>query len=88
MTIRFGVREGALSAAVFSGVVFALLSVDPRVRDHIADLFRGGASPWSSRLGELGDALWTAARFQSLDNAPMLVFAAVGAVLTVIMLRS
>jgi hypothetical protein len=88
MTIKLGVREGALSAVVFSAVMFALLSVDPRVRDHMADLFRGGAGPWTSRLGELGDALWTAARSQSIDNAPMLVFAAVGAVLTVFLLRS
>lgn len=88
MMIKLGVREGALSVAVFSGVMFALLSVDPRVRDHMSDLFSGGASPWTSRLGDLGDALWTAARSQSLDNAPMLVFAAVGAVLTVFLLRS
>ena len=88
MTFKLGVREGALSAAVFSGVMFALLSVDPRVRDHMADLFRGGASPWGTRLGELGDALWTAARSQSIDNSPLVVFAAVGVVLTVIMLRS
>lgn len=88
MTFKLGVREGALSAAVFGGVMFALLSVDPRVRDHVADMFWGGTSPWTSRLGELGDALWTAARSQSIDNAPMLVFAAVGAVLTVFMLRS
>ena len=88
MTVKLGVREGALSATVFSCVFFALLSVDPRVRDHVSDLFRGGASPWSSRLGELGDALWTAARAQSIDNAPMLVFATVGVVLTLFMLRS
>ena len=88
MTIKLGVREGALSAAVFSCVFFALLSVDPRVRDHVSDVFSGGASPWSSRLGNLGDALWTAARSQSIDNAPMLVFATVGVVLTLFMLRS
>jgi len=88
MTIKLGVREGALSFAVFSGVMFALLSVDPRVRDQMSDLFSGGASPWTGRLGELGGALWTAARSQSIDNSPMLVFAAVGAVLTVFMLRS
>ena len=88
MTIKLGVREGALSAAVFGGVLFALLSVDPRVRDHVADLFGGGASPLGSRLGDLGDALWAAARAQSIDSAPMLVFATVGVVLTVFMLRS
>jgi hypothetical protein len=75
---------------VFSGVLFALVSVDPRVRDHMSDLFGGGASvgSWGSRFGELGDALWMAARHQSIDNAPLLVFATVGAVLTVFMLRS
>jgi hypothetical protein len=91
MTIKLGVREGAVSAAVFGGVLFALISVDPRVRDHVADLVGGGSvsvGPWGSRLAELGDALWTAARHQSIDNAPLLVFATVGAVLTVFMLRS
>ncbi len=33
-------------------------------------------------------ALWAAARAQSIDNAPMVVFATVGVVLTVFMLRS
>ena len=40
MTFKFGLREGALSAAVFGGVMFALVSVDPRVRDHVSDLAR------------------------------------------------
>jgi hypothetical protein len=88
MTFKLGVREGVLSATVFSALFCALVSVDPRVRDHLSDLFNGGASPWSSRLGELGDALWTAARAQSIDSAPMVVFATVGVVLTLFMLRS
>jgi hypothetical protein len=91
MTMKLGVREGAVSAAVFGGILFALVSVDPRVRDHVSDLFVGGGNgvgPWGSRLGELGNALWMAARSQSMDNAPLLVFATVGAVLTVFMLRS
>jgi len=90
MTIKLGVREGAVSAAVFGAVLFALISVDPRVRDHVSDLFSGGggAGPWGSRIGELGSALWMAARTQSIDNAPLLVFATVGAVLTVFMLKS
>ena len=88
MTIKLGVREGAVSATVFSAVLFALVSVDPRVREHVGDLFGGGVGPWGSRLGELGDDMWTAARTQSIDNAPLLVFATVGAVLTVFMLKS
>jgi hypothetical protein len=90
MTFKLGIRQGAISAAVFGGVMFALVSVDARVRDHVADLVGSGASvaPWSTRVGELADALWSAARYQSIENAPLLVFATVGAVLTIFMLRS
>ena len=90
MTFRLGIREGAVSAAIFGGVMFALVSVDARVRDHVSDLVGNSASvaPWSSRFAELLDALWSAARYQSIENAPLLVFATVGAVLTVFMLRS
>ena len=90
MALKLGIREGALSAAVFGGVMFALVSVDPRVRDHVSDLAGGstGVAPFGARLGELGNVLWSAARHQSIDNAPMAVFATVGIVLTIFMLRS
>ena len=90
MTFKLGMREWVTSVSVFAGVMFALVSIDPRVRDHVSDLFasNAGVAPWSSRISELGDALWSAARYQSMDNAPLLVFATVGAVLTVFMLRS
>jgi len=89
MTLKLGMREGVVSAAVFGAVLFALVSVDPRVRDHISDFVgRGSVAPLSARAGDLGSALWSAARHQSIENAPLLVFATVGAVLTVFMLRS
>jgi hypothetical protein len=90
MTFKLGLREGVVSAAVFGGVMFALISVDPRVHEHVSDLLAGnkGVAPMSARLGELGGALWSAARTQSIDNAPMVVFATVGVVLTIFMLRS
>ena len=34
MTLKLGLREGMLSAAIFGGVMFALVSFDPRVRDQ------------------------------------------------------
>ena len=90
MTAKMGIREGAVSAAVFSAVLFALVSVDPRVRDHVSDFVGNTASmaPLSARASELTNALWSAVRTQSIENAPLLVFATVGAVLTVFMLRS
>ncbi len=90
MTFKLGFREGALSAAVFGGVLFALVSVDARVRDHVSDLVGSSTSvaPLSARLSELGSVLWSALRHQSIENAPMVVFATVGVVLTLFMLRS
>ena len=89
MTAKLGIREGAVTGAVFAVVMFGLVSVDPRVHDRVSVLFWSGSmTPWGDRLGDLGSALWSAARTQSLDNAPLLVFATVGAVLTVFMLRS
>jgi hypothetical protein len=90
MTLKFGLRDGAVSAAVFGIVLFGLVSADPRVHDQVSDLFGGTGSvgPWGERLTDLGSALWMAMKDQSIDNAPMLVFATVGAVLTLFMLKS
>jgi hypothetical protein len=90
MTLKLGIRDTAVSAAVFGVVLFALVSADPRVHDHVSELFGGSASvgPWGDRLTDLGSAVWMAVKDQSMDNAPMLVFATVGAVLTLFMLKS
>ena len=90
MKVKMGMRQGALSAAIFGAIMFALVSVDARVRDHVSELVGNGVSvaPLSTRFAELADALWTAARYQSIENAPMLVFATVGIVLTVFMVKS
>jgi len=90
MTAKFGIRDGAVSAAVFAIVLFALVSADPRVHDHVSELLGGTGSvgPWGDRLSDLGSALWMAMKDQSIDNAPMLVFTTVGAVLTLFMFKS
>jgi hypothetical protein len=89
MTARLGIRDGAISAVIFAAVMFALISVDPRVKDRMTDLWgSGGVTPWADRIGELLSALWAAARTQSIENAPVVVFVTVGAVLTIFMLKS
>ena len=90
MKLKMGMRQGAASAGIFGAIMFALVSVDARVRDHVSDLVGNTASvaPLSTRFAELFDALWAAARHQSIENAPMVVFATVGIVLTLFMLRS
>jgi hypothetical protein len=89
--MKLGFRQAIASAAVFGAVLIVLVSVDDRVRDRFNDLVSGGSgslTPWGDRAGDLGNALVSAARYQSIENAPLLVFAAVGAVLVVFMLKS
>ncbi len=89
MTAKLGIREGALSATVFGMVLFILISVDPRVHDRMSDLFSSGSvTPWGDRAGDLVNAVVGAARYQSMDNGPVLLFIAVGIVLMVFMVRS
>ena len=87
--MKLGIQGGAISAIVFVVILVGLTMVDGRVRDSVSDLFAsGGISPFGDRLSDVGSALWASVRYQSIDNAPMLVFATVGTVLTVFMLRS
>ena len=87
MQIKLSLRQAVLSSLIFGGVLLALASVDARVRERVGDVVSGGdgLSPWGDRIGDLGGALATAVRHQSIENAPLLVFAAVGAVLFVFM---
>jgi hypothetical protein len=84
--MKLGVRQGVASAAVFGALVLALMWTDDRVRDVIVSQ-AGGASSWGSRAGDIGSVLVSAARHQSIENAPMAVFAVVGAVLVLFMVR-
>ena len=90
--MKLGLRQAIASAAVFGAVLLVLVSVDDRVRERFSELLYGGSNgsltPWGDRAGDLGGALVAAVKHQSLENAPLLVFAAVGAVLFVFMLKS
>ena len=86
-----GLREGIGSIVSVAVVLMVLVSTDPRVRTRVADLARdpvvGGVSA-GEKVGELGNALWLAARDQSTENAPLLTFVIVGAGVLLFMLRS
>jgi hypothetical protein len=91
LPMKFGFRQGIASAAVFGAVLLMVVSVDDRVRDRFSDLVSGGGNsltPWGDRAGDLINALVSAVRYQSIENAPMLVFAAAGAILVAFMLKT
>lgn len=88
--MKLGIRQFVISAGVFAMLLTVLVSFDDRVRERFGDLISGAGSVSSlnDRAGMFVDALSTAVRYQSLENAPLMVFATVGAVLMVFMLRS
>jgi uncharacterized membrane protein YeaQ/YmgE (transglycosylase-associated protein family) len=79
-----------VSTGVFAGVLAVLIVMDDRVRDRVGDLVSGadGLGPLEARFGELGSALLAAIRHQSIENSPLLLFAFVGAVLVLFMVRT
>jgi hypothetical protein len=83
-------RQWILSIGVFVLIIGALVSVDERVRNQFEQLVSGGGgvSSWDNRLMDLGAALVAAVRHQSIDNAPLMVFATVGALLFIFMVRT
>lgn len=84
-----GIQQGFVSTAIFAAVLGALVSVDERVRERFTAVVSGGQlTPWGDRMGDLGDALMSALRHQSIENAPLLIFTAVGAVLVVFMVKT
>jgi hypothetical protein len=83
-------RQVLLSLTAFALVVGGLAFVDPRVRSQFAQLLTGGdgISSWDNRLAELGSTLVSVLRYQSLENGPLMIFAVVGAVLFLFMVRT
>ena len=90
MKAKFGIRQTLVSTAVFGGILLTLVSVDERVRERFHELFAASdtVGSWTERASYLGDAVLSAARHQSIENAPLVVFATAGAVLFLFMVRT
>jgi hypothetical protein len=90
MALKVRFRQYALSIAVFAIVLGGLVSIDDRVRDRFVDVIHGddALTPWGDRVSDLGGALMTAVRTQSIENAPLIVFATAGGVLFLFMFRT
>jgi hypothetical protein len=88
--MKFGFRQTLASVSVFAVIMTFLVSLDDRVRARFGDLLSAGAdvTPLGHRFSELVNALVEAATHQSIENAPMLIFAVVGGVLFLFMLKA
>lgn len=92
MKFKFGaprLPQAFASLTVFVLLLVALASIDPRVKDKFKDLVSGSnsMSSWTGRAAELGDTVATAVRYQSIENAPLVLFATVGGVLFLFMVK-
>ena len=83
-------RQTLLSVMGFVLVVGGLAWVDPRVRDWITKVIWGGDGimTWDNRAMAYGGAMVASLRITGLEQGPLLVFAVVGAVLFVFMVRT
>lgn len=88
--MKVGIKQSVLSAGLFGAVLLAVVSIDDRVRAQVETIVHGGdgMSSMTSQAVGLGDALIGAARYQSIEHAPLMVFAAVSAVLVLFMVRT
>jgi len=90
--MKLGFRQAIVSASVFVALLLLLALWDGRVREQFGAVFHGEAQQRSASLGarvaEFGGVLLDAVRYSTLDNGPMVAFAAVGAVLVLFMLRT
>lgn len=73
-------------------VLAALITVDGRVRQRVSLLFTEAAGnrgeSWGRRIEEVAGIVMQAARDQSIENAPLLLFTVTAAVLVIFMLRT
>ena len=86
--------EAFLSIAAVMLLVGILVAFDPRVREQVNTLVGrdGGrtaatAATATSVVTDMGSALVQAAKDQSIEHAPLLIFGAGAAVLVIFMLR-
>ena len=83
-------RQMMLSVIAFVIVIGGLVYVDPRVGSRFSQVASGdgGISSWGDRAADLGSTLLATIRYQSLENGPLMIFAVVGAVLFLFMVRT
>ena len=73
-------------------LLFVLVTVDPRVREQMSDVWGSSGSSAitsvHSEMRKVSTVLLSAARDHSIDNAPLMIFALAATVLVLFMLRT
>ena len=84
-------KDALISGAALIILLIALVAIDHRVRDRVEAAVQGDLSSdvrsATSMAGEVASVVMIAARDQSIDHAPMVVFVFAATVLVLGMLR-
>jgi hypothetical protein len=90
---RRTVGDALISVGALAGLLLALVAVDDRVRQQVSLRFSGSSA--SSELMNVGSGareivgvVFQAAKDQSLNHAPLMIFVVAASVLTLFMLRT
>jgi hypothetical protein len=83
-------KQTIVSLSIFGAVMGALAYADERVRELFLNYTVGGngVSTWAGRLEDVASAITGAVKHQSIENAPMMLFVVVGAVLFLFMVKA
>jgi hypothetical protein len=83
-------RQTLISLGGFGLLVAAVMAADPRVREELDRLLWGGngVASWDNRAMDFGHAAMNALKIQGVENGPMMIFAVVGGVLFLLMLKA
>ena len=88
---RRAVNDAAISLSTLVVLLLALVAIDDRVREQIALRVSAGPaaqiSDLGSRAGDVVSIVAVAARNQSIEHAPLMIFALAAVVLVLFMLR-
>lgn len=87
------VSDALISMGALVLLLVALVSIDDRVREHVANTLRTPPSSAEivgvgARVEHVSTVVMKAARDQSVEHAPLVIFAVVAAVLVLFMLRT
>jgi hypothetical protein len=91
--MRRVINDGLISMGALVVLLIALVSIDDRVRERVTDILRTPPSSaeiagTGAQVGQLSSAVLDAARDQSVEHAPMVIFGVAATVLVVFMLRT
>jgi hypothetical protein len=90
--VRGRVTSTFAAAAGVTGVVMGLAAIDPRVREAVASgisgrMPAGDVGSAGARIQQLAMVIFDAVRDQSIEHAPLTIFALAAVVLLLFMLR-